>query len=314
MKEVAATRNLETVTAEIVTITGQAKCAVVSAAIEIGRRLVEAKELVPHGEWGKYLEEKVSFSPSQAGNMMRLYNEYGSNQESLFGGGAKAIEALSVTSAIRLLSLPAEEREAFVEENDVAAMSTRELEKAIKERNEALEAQKAAEASARQSEDAVKTAEAAVAGYQERLAALEKKLDSAKTGEKKAKEALKQLKDNPVLPEDLMAKIRKEAEVTAAEAAAGKAEEKLKKLEDARARAEKRAAEAAQALEEAQKQRALGSPEAAVFRVLFGKVQEDFQQMGNVLSQVQLQDPELAEKLRAAVRKLLENLEGKVNG
>ena len=36
--------------------------------------------------------------------------------------------------------------------------------------------------------------------------------------------------------------------------------------------------------------------------------------MGNVLSQVQLQDPELAEKLRAAVRKLLENLEGKVNG
>ena len=223
MKEVTATRNLETVTAEIVTITGQVKCAVVSAAIEIGRRLVEAKELVPHGEWGKYLEEKVSFSPSQAGNMMRLYNEYGSNQESLFGGGAKAIEALSVTSAIRLLSLPAEEREAFVEENDVAAMSTRELERAIKERNEALEAQKAAEASARQSEDAVKTAEAAAAVYQERLAALEKKLDSAKAGEKKAKEALKQLKDNPVLPEDLMAKIRKEAEVTAAEAAAGEA-------------------------------------------------------------------------------------------
>ena len=308
MKEVAATRNLETVTAEIVTITGQVKCAVVSAAIEIGRRLVEAKELVPHGEWGKYLEEKVSFSPSQAGNMMRLYNEYGSNQESLFGGGAKAIEALSV------LSLPAEEREAFVEENDVAAMSTRELEKAIKERNEALEAQKAAEASVRQSEDAVKTAEAAVAGYQERLAALEKKLDSAKTGEEKAKEALKQLKDNPVLPEDLMSKIRKEAEVAAAEAAAGEAEKKLKKLEEARAKAEKKAAEAAQALEEAQKQRALGSPEAAVFRVLFGKVQEDFQQMGNVLSQVQLQDPELAEKLRAAVRKLLENLEGKING
>ena len=72
MKEVAATRNLETVTAEIVTITGQVKCAVVSAAIEIGRRLVEAKELVPHGGWGKYREEKVSFSPSQAGNMMRL--------------------------------------------------------------------------------------------------------------------------------------------------------------------------------------------------------------------------------------------------
>lgn len=314
MNAITKTRSLETVTTEIITITAHVRREVLSGALELGRRLVEAKELVPRGEWGKYLEEQVAFSASQAGNFMRLYNEYGDKQESLFGGGLQAIENLSVTSAIRLLSLPAEEREAFVEENDVTAMSTRELERAIKERNEALEAQKAAEASARQSEDAVKTAEAAVADYQERLAALEKKLDSAKAGEKKAKEALKQLKDNPVLPEDLMSKIRKEAEVTAAEAAAGEAEEKLKKLEEARAKAEKKAAEAAQALEEAQKQRALGSPEAAVFRVLFGKVQEDFQQMGNVLSQVQLQNPELAEKLRAAVRKLLENLEGKVNG
>lgn len=310
MKEVAATRNLETVTAEIVTITGQVKCAVVSAAIEIGRRLVEAKELVPHGEWGKYLEEKVSFSTSQANNMMRLYNEYGSNQESLFGTGAKAIEALSVTSAIRLLSLPAEEREAFVEENDVAAMSTRELERAIRERNEAREAQKAAEASARQSEDAVKTAEAAVADYREKLAALEKKLDSAKAGEQKAREAMKQLKENPAVPEDLMAKIRKEAEESAAETAAREAEEKLKKLEIAKAAAEKKAADAQSALEEARRQRVFQDPQAAVFRVLFEKVQEDFRQMENVLEQIQ--DPELAGKLRGATRKLLTSMEGRI--
>ena len=310
MKEVAATRNLETVTAEIVTITGQVKCAVVSAAIEIGRRLVEAKELVPHGEWGKYLQEKVSFSTSQANNMMRLYNEYGSNQESLFGTGAKAIEALSVTSAIRLLSLPAEEREAFVEENDVAAMSTRELERAIRERNEAREAQKAAEATARQSENAVKAAEAAVADYREKLAALEKKLDSAKAGEQKAREAMKQLKENPAVPEDLMAKIRKEAEESAAETAAREAEEKLKKLEIARAAAEKKAADAQSALEEARKQKAFQDPQAAVFRVLFEKVQEDFRQMENVLEQIQ--DPELAGKLRGATRKLLTSMEGRI--
>ena len=310
MKEVAATRNLETVTAEIVTITGQVKCAVVSAAIEIGRRLVEAKELVPHGEWGKYLQEKVSFSTSQANNMMRLYNEYGSNQESLFGTGAKAIEALSVTSAIRLLSLPAEEREAFVEENDVAAMSTRELERAIRERNEAREAQKAAEATARQSENAVKAAEAAVADYREKLAALEKKLDSAKAGEQKAREAMKQLKENPEVPEDLMAKIRKEAEESAAETAAREAEEKLKKLEIARAAAEKKAADAQSALEEARKQKAFQDPQAAVFRVLFEKVQEDFRQMENVLEQIQ--DPELAGKLRGATRKLLTSMEGRI--
>lgn len=314
MKEVTETRSLETVTAEILTITGQVKCAVVSAAIEIGRRLVEAKELVPHGEWGKYLEEKVSFSPSQAGNMMRLYNEYGSNQESLFGGGAKAIEALSVTSAIRLLSLPAEEREAFVEENDVAAMSTRELEKAIRERNEAREAQKAAEAGAKQAGDALKASEQAAADYREKLAALEKKLDAAKAGEEKAKEALKQLKDNPAVPEDLMAKIRKDAEVSAAEAAAKEAEDRLRQLEDAREKAERKAADAERALEEARKQSAFSSPEAAVFRVLFGKVQEDFGQMAGALAQVEQKDPELAEKLRGAVRKLLASLEGKACG
>lgn len=310
MSEITTVRSLETVTAEIVTITGQARCAVVSAAIEVGRRLVEAKEMVPHGEWGRYLEEKVSFSVSQANNMMRLYNEYGSNQESLFGTGAKAIEALTVTSAIRLLSLPAEEREAFVEENDVAAMSTRELEKAIRERNEAREAQKAAETSARQSEDAVKTAEATVAGYREKLAALEKKLDSTKAGEQKAKKALKQLKENPTVPEDLMAKIRQEAEVSATEAVAKEAEERLKKLESAKAAAEKKAADAQAALEEARRQKAFQDPQAAVFRVLFGKVQEDFQQMENVLEQIQ--DPELAEKLRGATRKLLTSMEGRI--
>ena len=310
MSEITPVRSLETVTAEIVTITGQARCAVVSAAIEVGRRLVEAKEMVPHGEWGRYLEEKVSFSVSQANNMMRLYNEYGSNQESLFGTGAKAIEALTVTSAIRLLSLPAEERETFVEENDVAAMSTRELEKAIRKRNEAREAQKAAEAAARQSEDTVKAAEAVAAGYQEKLAALEKKLTFAKAGEQKAKEALKQLKDNPVLPDDLMEKIRKDAEVAAAETAAKEAEEKLSKLENAKVAAEKKAADAQAALEEARKQKAFQDPQAAVFRVLFGKVQEDFQQMETVLEQIQ--DPELAEKLRGATRKLLTSMEGRI--
>lgn len=310
MSEITPVRSLETVTAEIVTITGQARCAVVSAAIEVGRRLVEAKEMVPHGEWGRYLEEKVSFSVSQANNMMRLYNEYGSNQESLFGTGAKAIEALTVTSAIRLLSLPAEERETFVEENDVAAMSTRELEKAIRERNEAREAQKAAEAAARQSEDTVKAAEAVATGYQEKLAALEKKLTFAKAGEQKAKEALKQLKDNPVLPDDLMEKIRKDAEVAAAETAAKEAEEKLSKLENAKVAAEKKAADAQAALEEARKQKAFQDPQAAVFRVLFGKVQEDFQQMETVLEQIQ--DPELAEKLRGATRKLLTSMEGRI--
>ncbi len=310
MNEIRTGRTLETVTAEIVTITTQTRYTMVSAAIEIGRRLVEAKELVPHGEWGKYLEEQVDFSASQANNMMRLFNEYGSGQESLFGSGSEAIKRLSVTSAIRLLSLPAEEREEFAEENNVAEMSTRELEKAIRERNEARQAQEAARQEADSTAQALAAAQAEAEKRKQALAATERKLEEATRKEQEAKEALKQLKENPTVPEDLMSKLRQDARTAAQEEAARAAEEQLGKLKAAQASAEKKAAEAQEALAEARKQAALNDPEAAVFKLLFGQVQEDFRRMAEALGKVQ--DAALAEKLRGAVRQLLERMGGRL--
>lgn len=310
MNEIRTGRTLETVTAEIVTITTQTRYTMVSAAIEIGRRLVEAKELVPHGEWGKYLEEQVDFSASQANNMMRLFNEYGSGQESLFGSGSEAIKRLSVTSAIRLLSLPAEEREEFAEENNVAEMSTRELEKAIRERNEARQAQEAARQEAVSTALALAAAQAEAEKRKQALAATERKLEEATRKEQEAKEALKQLKENPTVPEDLMSKLRQDARTAAQEAAARAAEEQLGKLKAAQASAEQKAAEAQEALAEARKQAALNDPEAAVFKLLFGQVQEDFRRMAEALGKVQ--DAALAEKLRGAVRQLLERMGGRL--
>lgn len=310
MNEIRTGRTLETVTAEIVTITAQTRYTMVSAAIEIGRRLVEAKELVPHGEWGKYLEEQVDFSASQANNMMRLFNEYGSGQESLFGSGSKAIEKLTVTSAIRLLSLPAEEREEFAETNNVAEMSTRELEKAIRERNEARQAQAAARQEADSTAQALASAQAEAEKRKQALEETEQKLEEATRKEQEAKEALKQLKENPTVPEDLMAKLRQDAQTTAREAAAREAEEKLEKLKAAQASAEQKAAQAQAALAEAQKRAALSDPEAAVFKLLFGQVQEDFRRMAEALGKVQ--DTTLAEKLRGAARQLLERMGGQL--
>lgn len=309
MNEIRTGRTLETVTAEIVTITTQTRYTMVSAAIEIGRRLVEAKELVPHGEWGKYLEEQVDFSASQANNMMRLFNEYGSGQESLFGSGSEAIKRLSVTSAIRLLSLPAEEREEFAEENNVAEMSTRELEKAIRERNEARQAQEAARQEADSIAQALAAAQAEAEKRKQALAATERKLEKATRKEQEAKEALKQLKENPTVPEDLMSKLRQDA-LAAQEEAARASEEQLGKLKAAQASAEKKAAEAQEALAEARKQAALNDPEAAVFKLLFGQVQEDFRRMAEALGKVQ--DAALADKLRGAARQLLERMGGRL--
>jgi chromosome segregation ATPase len=97
--------------------------------IEIGKRLIAAKESLPHGEWGKYLDEKVDFSETSAKRFMRVAREF-SNSPALVDLGSSKLFAL--------LDVPSEEREEFVQVNSVDEMTTRELQKAIKERDEAL--------------------------------------------------------------------------------------------------------------------------------------------------------------------------------
>ena len=58
----------------------QAERIYLAAAIEIGRRLTEAKAQLKHGEWGKWLEESVDFSQSRANKLMRIFKEYGAGQ------------------------------------------------------------------------------------------------------------------------------------------------------------------------------------------------------------------------------------------
>lgn len=128
------------IASEINTIKDQTRKMVLYNSIEIGRRLVEAKQLIEHGEWGAWLEQYVNYSKSTANNLMRIFEEYGSEQITLFGDNAKsqALGNLSYTQAVALLGIPEEERESFIENNDIENMSTRELQQAIKEREQAL--------------------------------------------------------------------------------------------------------------------------------------------------------------------------------
>ncbi|RJQ25541.1 MAG: DUF3102 domain-containing protein [Peptococcaceae bacterium] len=147
-KAVAIQRTPELIAAEINNIKKQTRTMALYNSIEIGRRLAEAKLVVPHGEWGKWLERSVEYSKSTANNLMRIFEEYGPNQLSLLGDNAnfQALGDLSYTQAVALLGV--EEREKFIEEHDLENMSTRDLQQAIKEKNEALRkleiAQKAA--------------------------------------------------------------------------------------------------------------------------------------------------------------------------
>ena len=97
----AQARTTDVIAAEIVVIRDQTKRLVLAASVEIGRRLCEAKELLHHGEWGKWLEEKVEYSQSTAGNLMRIYREYGDEQVKISENRSIA----SVTGAVRILKI-----------------------------------------------------------------------------------------------------------------------------------------------------------------------------------------------------------------
>ncbi len=147
MNELVNIRDIEVIAAEINNIKEQTRIMVLNNSIEIGRRLVEAKSIIQHGQWGRWLEESVNYSQRTANNLMRIFEEYGSNQISLFGASnSQAFANLSYSQAVALLGIPdIEEREAFIKENNVEDMSSRELqqvikakEKAEKEKEEAL--------------------------------------------------------------------------------------------------------------------------------------------------------------------------------
>lgn len=140
-------QRLASLAAEIRTIKEQTAKVMMQAAVEIGKRLVEAKAAVGHGGWEKWLHENVDYSQRTASNLIAVFQEYGQGQQALFGKEAnpQALAKLTYTQAVELLGIKnPDERADFVENHDVAAMSTRELEKAIRERDAAKKEKDAA--------------------------------------------------------------------------------------------------------------------------------------------------------------------------
>lgn len=199
-------RTAETIATEINTIKRQTQKIMLASSIEIGKRLTEAKELVDHGQWSQWLQKNVNYSERTAQNLMRVYDQYGekfgmTEMDSLFAFGAPNVfEELSYTQALALLSLPTEEeREQFVEENDVANMSTREMQDAIKAKVDA-------EARANDAEARASDAERMVVQEQQRADLAEKNLENVKA----------QLRNADEQKTDILEQARKERETLAA--------------------------------------------------------------------------------------------------
>lgn len=297
-------RTPEIVAAEIRQIADQTRKMVLNSSIEIGKRLCEAKEMVPHGEWAAWLEKNVDFSQSSANNFMKIYTEYGDIQGELWGASAKSqtFGNLSYSQAVALLAVPAEEREEFVKENHVEDMSTRELQEAIKARDEAVkERDKARE----ELEEEIKSRETEIdkiikKDLKENIK-LQKDLDFANKKlelEKKQHDTL--MKAAEKNKEDQLAEIeRLKAELAAAEAKEPEPSEEMQaeieRLKEQLKKAELLGAE-----------RLAADEETARFKVLFETVQNNFSELMDAM--YSMRNEEKRGKGKAAVRALLERL------
>lgn len=127
--------------AEINTIKAQTLAMVQNATLEIGKRLIQAKGAVGHGNWGKWLADNVDYSERTAQNIIAIYERFGNGQQKLFGANAdpEQVAKLNRSQMLALMSIKDEEQcFEFMEEHkeDLQDMSKRELEAAIKELNE----------------------------------------------------------------------------------------------------------------------------------------------------------------------------------
>lgn len=288
---------------EINAIKEQTRGTVIAAALAIGKRLVAARALVPHGRWGAWLERHVDYSERKALDLMNLYEEYGKKTI------PQAIAELDYTKAVALLSLPAEERIELAEQ--AAGMSTRELQAEVKRLRQAaadrqvrldeLERQAdAAEGAIRAEREAAERARAEAKAAGETAEALKKERDEAKKTGKletdRAREAVKRANDTQKQLKEAQAKI---AELESAEPEVREVE----KIPEAVAA-------------ELERLRAAGSRSENVMKLRLGyeRLMAEFKAVEALLAALRVENPDEAAKYAAAIGKACDAMKGRLEG
>lgn len=338
--ELQQERTLEVIAGEIRTYSDL----LAKSAIEIGRRLCEAKEMVPHGQFMDWVKENTGYSSRSAANFMRLFKEFSNEQNSLFGAEIKqqTFANLNYTKVLALVSLPESERESFVEENDVEHLSVRDVERLVKERTAQLEAEKTSleldkltleknivemQGELAANADELKLARKHITQLQNQPVATVPERDEAaiRAAADEAREAVekefrtilddteKALKDQKKQL-DAASKERDKAQKEAD--ALRKDMEELKKakasdetLDKLRAQFEEQIKAAEDRAAAAEKQLKLASPAAGEFAAAFSRVQVEIEAMHKALGKIE--NAELAGKLQTAALAVLEQAKKK---
>ena len=304
MAPLAESRSIETITGEI--LDAQRKGG--EAVLTIGRCLIEAKDMMPHGEWLPWLAEKVGYSEKTAQNFMRLAREFSNPQ---------AIADLGATKALKLLALPADEREKFVADHNVIDMTTRQLEQAIKERDEARAAAEHAAADQRAAEQAREKMAEDMRLLNARLSGAREEREQAIQDIARLEAELAEVKARPVevavetvVDQEAIDKARADA-IAEMQAKLDKAKEAKKKAEEQRQDAEVALAEARRRLEEQAKEEKkaamAGDKDLAQFDVFYDQVKETGNKMRGLLIKARgREDKTVAQVMENALRYLAE--------
>ena len=333
MNELTEKRTPEIIGAEIRALSVQCNTMRVQYAIEIGRRLCEAKDLCKHGEWLDFLKRETAYSQPKASRLMQIYREYAADQIGIEGAEAKysTLNNLSISNALKLLDLPEEERESFALEHDAEHMSARDLEAIVKVRTAELEEQKEiAERSRREDAEALKLSEQERAKVEEQLKRIQQELReiearpqpvAVERDEKAIEEAVQAERERAEAEKkeaekDFRKKLKELKEQISSTASAKN--ELEKKLADLRAKAdagEQDGLEAEQLREKIKAMEAklaLATPEVAEFKAAFDRAQAELVTMLKALRKVQAE--EVKTKLTQAAETMLGNFSRQIGG
>ena len=321
--QIVPERTLPVIASEIHQIERTVYGVAMDGAIQIGEKLKEAKEMVPAGEWVRWLDENLNYSQRQAYNFMEISTNYGDKSSPYYGLQTSA--NLSISKALELLRLPDEEVASFVEENDIESETVKSLREKIREvererdlaenNNEDLrkdlarEQRKNAEAISEEEFDSMKRDfevresewQKTIRETQAEAADTQAKLDKAKEDLKKAKEKLKAseaAKDEEIQKRveavsiELTNKAKEEA-FAESEAELKKNVESIKTLEKTVERLEAEKAK-------------LSNTALMEFKVYVDQLQDIYFKISDIITEESLHDEQTSEKMRAALRMIVE--------
>lgn len=310
-------KSTEQLTAEVNVRYRQAESlAAMSATMlaDAGRRLIEIKGRIPHGQFEDWCAENLEFSKSKAEKMMKL-SEKMDDENSLFSK-TETFTDIGISRIWALLAAPEEVAAEIVETHDVNEMTVRELKEQIQTLKRRV----------KEEEDKRHEAEMTVfTPYEQEKADMEANIEHMTEELKSYKAAAAELESVKKDLEDAKAKLKKQKEKQKALEAA-KDEEIRKGIEESRSEIEKKAREDAltesaaeiakntdeimllqETVEKLEAEKAkLSNTSLMEFKVLCDQLQDIYYKINDLITGERERDEAYGIKLQAALQKIVE--------